>query len=44
MYVVALDEGKIVCTAFLAFDSLDYSILLHCLSKLGMLGNEFIGL
>ena len=42
--VNALDCGKIVCTVFLdlckAFDSLDHSIILHCLSKLGVLGNE----
>ena len=39
-----LDCGKIVCTAFSdlrkALDSLDHSVLLHCLSKLGVLGNE----
>ena len=42
--VNALYCGKIVCTAFLdlrrlAFSSLDHSIILHCPSELGVLGN-----
>jgi len=42
--VNALDSGKVVCTAFLdprkAFDSLDHSILLDRLCKLGVCGSE----
>jgi len=42
--VNALDCGKVVCSAFLdlckAFDSLDHTILLDWLSKLGVCGGE----
>jgi len=42
----ALDKGFTVCAAFLdlrkAFDSLDHTILLNCLHKLGISGTEFL--